>query len=264
MRFASLGSGSEGNALLISAASDRAATHIILDCGFGPRELNRRLSRLAMSAEQLAGIIVTHEHSDHLGGVFQVARQFKLPVWLTHGSLESASKDDVLGVEVHLCRDGHSFAIGDLEINPYTVPHDAREPVQYTISDGRCKLGVLTDVGHATQHLISALAGCDALLLEFNHDTDMLARSAYPAWLKSRIGGPFGHLSNQAAAEILRELDKTRLHTLIAAHLSQRNNSPDLARAAIEPEIAQMDIALWVADQHQGSDWFSCTRGGAA
>jgi len=264
VRFASLGSGSEGNALLISASADTTATHIILDCGFGPRELNRRLSRLAMSAEQLAGIIVTHEHSDHLGGVFQVARQFKLPVWLTHGSFESASPDEALGVEVHLCRDGYRFAIGDLEINPYTVPHDAREPVQYTISDGRHKLGVLTDVGHATQHLISALAGCHALLLEFNHDSEMLARSAYPAWLKSRISGPFGHLSNDAAAGILRELDKTHLHTLIAAHLSQRNNSPDLARAAIEPEIAETDIALWVADQHSGSEWINCAPGGAA
>ena len=183
---------------------------------------------------------------------------------MTHGSFESASPDEALGVEVHLCRDGHRFAIGDLEINPYTVPHDAREPVQYTISDGRHKLGVLTDVGHATQHLISALAGCHALLLEFNHDSEMLARSAYPAWLKSRISGPFGHLSNDAAAGILRELDKTHLHTLIAAHLSQRNNSPDLARAAIEPEIAETDIALWVADQHSGSEWINCAPGGAA
>ena len=258
MRFASLGSGSEGNALLISSTAGNSHTHIILDCGFGPRELTRRLARLELSPEQVAGIIVTHEHSDHLGGVFQVARQFKLPVWLTHGSFESAAKDEALGVEVYLCRDGYTFALGDLAVHPYTVPHDAREPVQYTISDGRCKLGVLTDVGHATQHLISALAACDALLLEFNHDAQMLARSAYPTWLKSRIAGPFGHLSNEAAAGILREVDKTRLRTLVAAHLSQRNNSPALVRSVIEPEIAGMDIALQVADQHTGSDWISC------
>lgn len=258
MRFASLGSGSEGNALLISSTAGNSHTHIILDCGFGPRELTRRLARLELSPEQLAGIIVTHEHSDHLGGVFQVARQFKLPVWLTHGSFESAAKDEAIGVEVHLCRDGHTFALGDLAVHPYTVPHDAREPVQYTISDGRSKLGVLTDVGHATQHLIAALAACDALLLEFNHDAQMLARSAYPTWLKSRIAGPFGHLSNESAAGILREVDKTRLRTLVAAHLSQRNNTPALVRSVIEAEIAGMDIALQVADQHTGSDWINC------
>ncbi len=258
MRFASLGSGSEGNALLISSNAGSNATHVMLDCGFGPRELSRRLARHDMSSDQLAGIIVTHEHSDHLGGVFQVAQQFKLPVWLSHGSFQSAPKEHLSGVDVHICRDGDAFEIGDFTISPYTVPHDALEPVQYTLSDGRSKLGVLTDVGHATRHLISALSGCDALLLEFNHDTQMLARSAYPTWLKSRISGPFGHLSNDAAAAILREIDKGRLHTLIAAHLSQRNNTPDLVRAAIEPEIAGTDIALLIADQQTGSDWISC------
>ena len=258
MKFASVGSGSEGNALLISATSGTTTTHVMLDCGFGPRELSRRFNRLDMSPDQLEGIGGTHEHSDHLGGVFQVARQFKIPVWLTHGSFESASKDEAVGVDVHICRDGEPFDVGDLEIRPYTVPHDALEPVQYTLSDGRSKLGVLTDVGHATRHLISALSGCDALLLEFNHDTQMLARSAYPTWLKSRISGPFGHLSNDAAAAILREIDKRRLHTLIAAHLSQRNNTPDLVRAAIEPEIVGTDIALLIADQQTGSDWISC------
>jgi phosphoribosyl 1,2-cyclic phosphodiesterase len=258
VKFASVGSGSEGNALLISATSGTTTTHVMLDCGFGPRELSRRFARLEMSPDQLAGIVVTHEHSDHLGGVFQVARQYKVPVWLTHGSFESASKDEALGVDVHICRDGEALDIGDLEIRPYTVPHDAREPVQYTASDGRYKLGVLTDVGHSTQHLISALAGCDALLLEFNHDSEMLARSGYPAWLKSRISGPYGHLSNKSAAGILRDVDKTKLHTLIAAHLSQRNNTPELVRAAIEPEIAGEDIALFVADQQTGSDWIAC------
>jgi phosphoribosyl 1,2-cyclic phosphodiesterase len=162
------------------------------------------------------------------------------------------------GVDIRICRDGESFAIGDIEMTPYTVPHDAREPVQYLASDGQRKLGVLTDVGQSTPHLLAALAACDALLLEFNHDSEMLARSAYPAWLKSRIAGPMGHLSNTASAEILAALDRSRLRRLVAAHLSQRNNTPSLAREAIASVVASDEMELVIAEQEQGFDWIAC------
>ena len=254
MRFASLGSGSEGNALLISAESGITETTVMLDCGFGLREAESRLSHLHIDPKQLSGIIVTHEHQDHVGGVFRLARRHKIPVWMTHGTLESV-RDESDGVTVHICRDIEPFVIGDLEIQPYTVPHDAREPVQYTATDGIRKLGVLTDVGHSTPHLMKALNGCDALVLEFNHDTEMLSQSVYPPWLKARIGGQLGHLSNQQSAEILQGLDRSRLQRVIAAHLSQKNNSPDKVRSLIQGVLAGSDVEVVIADQESGFDW---------
>jgi phosphoribosyl 1,2-cyclic phosphodiesterase len=258
MKFCSLGSGSEGNSLLISSTSGATTTCVMLDCGFGLKEATRRLSRAGLEPQQLSGIVVTHEHSDHIGGVFKLARRHAIPVWLTHGTFEGASRDEMAGVDIRICRDGEPVRIGDIEMTPYTVPHDAREPVQYLASDGRRKLGVLTDVGQSTPHLINALGGCDALLLEFNHDSEMLARSAYPAWLKSRISGSLGHLSNAAAAAILEALDKSRLRTLVAAHLSQKNNAPELARDAIDGVIVEGSMDVLVAGQEQGFDWISC------
>lgn len=259
MRFASLGSGSEGNSLLVSGGVGVVAqTHVMIDCGFGLKEVLRRLARLEIGPEQLAGILVTHEHSDHIGGVFKLARRFGIPVWLSHGTFDGAARDDALGVDIHLCRDGEPVVIGDLEITPYTVPHDAREPLQYVASDGRRKLGVLTDVGQSTPHLLAALGGCDALLLEFNHDSEMLSRSAYPAWLKARIAGPLGHLSNAQSADILAQVDKSRLRKLVAAHLSQQNNTPALAQAAIDSVIGGQGIEVVVAQQHDGFAWMDC------
>ncbi len=258
MKFASLGSGSEGNSLLIAATSGSTETHLMLDCGFGLKEAERRLARAGVAPEALHGILVTHEHSDHIGGVFKLARRYRLPVWLSHGSHEGAARDEMAGVDIRICRDGESFTVGDLQITPYTVPHDAREPLQYVASDGRSKLGVLTDVGMTTPHLVAALGGCDALLLEFNHDSEMLAQSAYPAWLKSRIAGTLGHLSNAHAAALLASLDRSRLKRLIAAHLSQKNNTPSLALAAIDGVIGGDGVDVVVAAQDAGFDWLPC------
>ncbi len=258
MKFASLGSGSEGNSLLISAGSGTTITHLMLDCGFGLKEAERRLARAGVAPQDLQGILVTHEHSDHVGGVFKLARRHKLPVWMSHGSFEGSPRDDMAGVDIRICRDGESFDVGDLQVTPYTVPHDAREPLQFVASDGRSKLGVLTDVGQTTPHLVQALAGCDALLLEFNHDSEMLAQSAYPAWLKGRIAGPLGHLSNAHAAALLASLDRTRLKRLVAAHLSKKNNTPALALAAIAGVTGGDGIEVVVAAQEEGFDWLSC------
>jgi phosphoribosyl 1,2-cyclic phosphodiesterase len=254
MKFASLGSGSEGNALLISTASGTTHTTVMLDCGFGIRETERRLARLGMGPTDLTGIVVTHEHQDHIGGVFKLARRYRIPVWLSFGTYQVV-RQECNAVTLHFCRDGDRLAIGDLELSPYTVPHDAREPVQYLATDGRLKLGVLTDAGQSTPHLVQALSRCDALMLECNHDRQMLADSVYPPSLKQRIGGAYGHLSNQTTAEILAALDKSRLKRVVGAHLSQQNNTPELARAALCSALDATQSEVMIACQQEGFDW---------
>lgn len=258
MKFSSLGSGSEGNALLITTASGTTRTTVMLDCGFAIRETERRLQRLGMTPADLAGIIVTHEHQDHVGGVFKFARRHRIPVWLSFGTYQAVQKD-CDGVVFEFCRDGEPLVIRDLELMPYTVPHDAREPVQYVACDGRFKLGVLTDAGQSTPHLIQALGGCDALMLECNHDRQMLANSAYPPSLRNRIGGAYGHLSNQTTAEILAALDRSRLKTVVGAHLSQQNNTQELARAALCSVMGEGSDQVMIACQEEGFDWIEMT-----
>jgi phosphoribosyl 1,2-cyclic phosphodiesterase len=254
LKFASLGSGSEGNALLISTSAGTTRTTVMLDCGFTIRETERRLQCLGVAPSDLAGIVVTHEHQDHVGGVFKFARRHRIPVWLSFGTWQAARKD-CDGVDFHFCRDGERFAIRDLELLPYTVPHDACEPLQYVAGNGNSRLGVLTDAGRSTPHLVQALGGCDALMLECNHDGRMLAGSAYPPSLKQRIGGAYGHLSNDASAEILAAIDKTKLKTVIGAHLSQQNNTPELARQALCGALGSSAVDVTIACQEGGFDW---------
>lgn len=250
MKFASLGSGSEGNALLIRSGSST----VMLDCGFGLRECERRLARLSVLPGELSGIVVTHEHSDHVGGVFKFARRHRVPVWISHGTWE-AVRSDTNQVDIRFCRDGDRLAIGDLEVRPYTVPHDAREPIQYVLGDGQRSLGVLTDAGQYTPHMVQMLGGCDALVLECNHDEQMLRDSSYPASLKWRIGGPFGHLSNRAISEILSALDQSRLKRVVGAHLSKQNNTPELARGALVQALNDSGTEVMIACQEEGFGW---------
>ena len=249
MRFASLGSGSRGNATVIEAGG----TRVLVDCGFGPRQLAQRLARLGLVPEDLGAVLVTHEHSDHLGGVASVAVRYRLPTYMTHGTFGALACDTA--VELF---DSHTpFAIGDLEVHPFPVPHDAREPVQFVFSDGQCRCGLLTDAGHVTSHVLAMLAGCDALVLECNHDADMLARGAYPFPLKQRIAGRFGHLNNDAAADLLRQVAHGRLQHVACAHLSQENNRPELARAALAGALGCTPEEIVAADQDSGFDWLS-------
>lgn len=251
MRFASLGSGSEGNALLVSAGQ----TQVLMDCGFGLQDSVTRLARLGVSPEQLGGIVVTHEHGDHIGGVAKLARKFNLPVWLTHGTLRSQPKAFANIAAIHEIDPHRAFAIGDIEIIPYSVPHDAAEPVQFVFGDGAQRLGVLTDAGHGTAHIERMLSGCHALVLECNHDADMLMNGDYPYSLKQRVGGRFGHLNNQESAGILSRLDVGKLQHLIAAHLSRKNNTPELAVRALCGAINCEESWVGVATQEEGFVW---------
>jgi phosphoribosyl 1,2-cyclic phosphodiesterase len=250
LRFASLGSGSQGNGLVVECRQ----TLVLLDCGFGLTETIARLSRLGVAAEELDAIIVTHEHDDHIGGVARLARRFELPVWLTWGTL--ASFEPLFAeIETRVIENYSPFTVGNLEMQPFPVPHDAREPAQYVFSDGQRRLGVLTDAGESTRHIERVLSQCDALVIEFNHDPDLLQQSAYPPSLKQRISSRYGHLDNAAAAGLLARLDRTRLQHLVAAHLSQQNNRPELARAAICGALGCDSHWVRIADQSEGLDW---------
>ena len=251
MRFASLGSGSKGNALLVEAGH----TRILLDCGFGPRETAARLARLGCGPEALSGILVTHEHSDHIAGAFTLAGRWRLGIWMTHGTLSACRGAGSEDACVEVIDSHRPFRVGDLEVQPFPVPHDAREPVQFTFSDGRHRLGVLTDLGCTTPHVERTLSGCDALVLECNHDEEMLRTGDYPLMLKRRIGGRLGHLDNASAAGLLKAIDVSRLRHIVAAHLSQQNNTPALARRALAAALGCADAWIGVADQDEGFGW---------
>lgn len=250
MRFASLGSGSRGNALVVEVKQ----TRLLLDCGFGIREMGARLSRLDLQPEDITGILITHEHADHIGGAVRFARRFELPVWLTHGTFTNHALAQTLP-DIRLI-DGYSaFQADEIEVQPFHVPHDAREPVQYAFSSGNRRLGVLTDAGGSTPHIEAILSGCDALVLECNHDPDMLREGPYPPMLKQRVAGRFGHLDNGMAARLLATLDSSKLQHLIAAHLSEKNNTPELARAALSGVLNCESEWVGVADQAEGFGW---------
>ncbi|MBM3368370.1 MAG: MBL fold metallo-hydrolase [Betaproteobacteria bacterium] len=253
MRFASLGSGSKGNCLVAEAGGSR----VLIDCGLAPKEAGRRLARLGLEPGDIDAILVTHEHDDHAGYAHAFAARCGASVWMTHGTmraLQEARKSSE-GVEPRVIEGRGAFAIGAIEVLPFTVPHDAREPVQYVLSDGARRLGVLTDLGTSTAHVEATLSGCDALVLETNHEPDLLRGGSYPKWLKDRIGGPFGHLSNPAAARLLASLDRSRLQHLICAHLSQQNNRPDLARAALAGSLGCAEEWVGLATQDEGFGW---------
>ena len=250
-RFASLGSGSDGNALVVQVGK----TCVLMDCGFNLGESVARLARLGLSPEALSGIVVTHEHGDHIAGVARLARKYSLPLWLTHGTLRAQSK--LLGESISITEiDPHnSFSIGEVLVQPYLVPHDAAEPVQFVFGEGTKRLGVLTDAGSSTPYIERILSGCAALVLECNHDAEMLANGSYPFSLKNRVGGRLGHLNNDAAAALLAKLDNTQLQHIVAAHLSRKNNTPELAVQALSKALNCGAGWIGVATQNDGFSW---------
>lgn len=254
LRFRNLGSGSSGNATVVEACDGGRPNRLLIDCGLGPRELARRLGEAGLEIGDLDGIFVTHEHSDHIGSACKIALRHRIPLWMSHGTYDAIGLPELDGL-LRLARDSETIALGALQLRPFTVPHDAREPLQLRLSDGASCLGVLTDLGHATPHVLTQLAGCRAMLLECNHDPDLLADSPYPAFLKRRVGGALGHLANARAAGIATALAAHGLQQVVAAHLSRQNNRPDLALAALAAADGCSSLALGVADPRTGTPW---------
>jgi phosphoribosyl 1,2-cyclic phosphodiesterase len=256
MRFCSLGSGSTGNATLVEAIDGAGrTTRLMIDCGFTQKELALRLGRLGLAAEDLDAVFITHEHGDHIGCATGLARRHDIPLWMSRGTWRAIGAPCIEEGRLHFARDGEPVVVGALELLPYTVPHDAAEPLQLTCTDGRSSLGVLTDAGCATAHLLAALAGCHALLLECNHDRAMLAASSYHYALKARIGGRLGHLANDSAAEILAACRHGGLRHVVAAHLSEQNNRPEFAAQALADALGGHADDIVVANAREGFAW---------
>jgi phosphoribosyl 1,2-cyclic phosphodiesterase len=258
LRFTSLGSGSSGNATLVEAQPPDGArpTRLLVDCGLPTRQLAGRLAARGLQLADIDAVFVTHEHSDHVGGVLALQRRHGMPVWASQGTWARATAKLEDKPPACIARDGQAIVVGSLTLQPFSVPHDAAEPLQLTCSDGRRRLGILTDIGAPTVEVARALYGCDALLLECNHDADLLAAGAYPVWLKRRIAGMHGHLANHQSAALLDACRHAGLQHVVAAHLSQQNNRPALAVAALRSALGAASTAqVTVADAADGCAW---------
>ena len=248
-RIASLGSGSKGNATLIASRD----ALIMVDCGFGIREAARRLARLGITPDALDAIVLTHEHGDHIRGVRSLARQYDIPVYGTAGTWLGGRLKEI--DRYHFVIPERPFSIADIDIDPITVPHDAREPVQYVMSTNSHRIALLTDLGHVSAHVRKRFAGCDALFLECNHDLRMLAEGPYPPTLKRRVGGQWGHLANAQARRLLEHWGTDRLQCIVASHLSDKNNRPELAHTALCPLLDGAEERLHISTQCHGVPW---------
>lgn len=246
MWLASLGSGSKGNATLVRSAQGC----ILIDCGFSLKQFEKRLQKLALTGYDISAILVTHEHSDHASGVARVAAKYGIPLCMTVGTARVLNIDNY-----QVISGGQKLQLLDLIIDVVTVPHDAAEPVQFVFKDQikHRSLGILTDSGHITGHMLQAYDNLHGLLLEFNYDPQMLRDGPYPYHLKQRVSGNHGHLSNQQSIDLLRQINTKQLDCLIAGHISQKNNSPDL----VDSLLRELDhhAAPVIACQNQGFEW---------
>jgi len=251
VKLLSLGSGSGGNATLLQSGG----TTLLIDCGFSLRELESRLANADLSASAIDALLLTHEHGDHVRGAATLSRHYNLPVWTTAGTSRSCKwhQDSQLH---HFHANGNSFRIGEIDVTPFTVPHDAAEPCQYRFQANQKQVGILTDSGCITSHIVTQLQGLDALVLEFNHDIKMLAQGPYPPFLQRRVGGSHGHLSNCQSADLLRLLDHQRWKYLIGAHVSEKNNTTHLVKEAVDDVDRSLGERLQILEQRGPSQWF--------
>ena len=255
MRFASLGSGSRGNSTLV----DSGKTILMIDCGFSRREVERRLSNLDFLAEQLDAILVTHEHSDHISGVVSLADKFDITVYATHGTVRASSLSSVSSLVRFNA--GEQFFIGDILIQSVSVPHDSLEACQYSLSVEGSTLGILTDLGFVTKHVEEVFKCCDSLILEFNHDHNLLQNGPYPAKLKNRISGGMGHLSNVQAANFVTKIVRDKFN-LMVAHVSEKNNTREIIMKSLEFVNHLPNYEIFFAEQDVVSGWLEVSKTG--
>lgn len=248
MRFVSIASGSSGNCIYIG--SDK--THILIDTGISNKRIEQGLNEIGLKGGELDGILLTHEHSDHVCGLGVLARKYEIPIYSTRETLDAVDKMKSLGEYPRdlFCPICHEvdFFVGDLEIKPFRVDHDAANPVAYRVQHDRKSVAVATDLGHYSQYIVDHLQGLDALLLESNHDVKMLEAGPYPYYLKRRILSDYGHLSNENAGRLLSCLLHDQLKHILLGHLSKENNYEELAYETVRLEIGESDTPYRPSD----------------
>jgi phosphoribosyl 1,2-cyclic phosphodiesterase len=263
IEIAFLGSGSSGNCAVVRAGR----TAVLLDAGLSPRQIGLRLGRLGMSLDDVSALLLTHEHSDHVASAEPLATRRGLPVYATSGTLAKAGLPGPLFADLHAVVDGDEvvFGGGDLTVRVTATPHDGVEPVCYVFADGGGRrVGVATDLGHLSAKVLAALAGCEVIGLEANHDVDVLREGPYPAFLKKRILSDVGHLSNDAAGTGLERLLGERTRVLVGLHVSRQNNTPALAERALRQGVERLGakVALEVAGPDAPTGWFRARTAG--
>jgi len=228
---------------------------ILVDCGFSVKEVTRRLAVKGIEPQQISAILVTHEHSDHISGVARLSNKFDIPVWLNRGT---NLHDKAQSIDNKTIFNSHeTFSIDDIQVTPVTVPHDSREAVQYIFSNEEYSLGILTDVGRITDHILTAYSNCQAMMIEFNYDWSMLMSSRYPTSLKQRVSGGLGHLSNEQSIDFLKRLKQDKLTAVTVMHRSEENNTEELVAALLDPLTKDLNSSYTFANQANGSDWQS-------
>jgi phosphoribosyl 1,2-cyclic phosphodiesterase len=247
LRFCALASGSRGNALLV----EHDDTLIMIDCGLPLKGLTERLAAVERCPDDIDALLITHEHGDHSRGIGPLMRRHAVPMWTTPGTAQVVSDIDAY----ERLSPARELVIGSIRVQPFPVPHDAREPCQFVFRAANRRLGVLTDTGHATPAIRSALASCDALAIEFNHDRAMLENGAYPEAVKARVGSRFGHLNNDQSAELIGDVACANLQWVTALHLSERNNAPAQVRAAAARALDHSGVELRLAAQDKPTGW---------
>jgi phosphoribosyl 1,2-cyclic phosphodiesterase len=247
-----LGSGSKGNCTYIESPE----TRLLIDAGFSGREIVRRLHGIGVEPDTLDGILISHEHGDHIHGVGALARRYQLPVYANQATFQKSRSIVGMIEGVREFSAGRSFVLKDLSIDPFSLPHDAEDPVAFRLAWRRRTLAIVTDLGYASQLVRERMRGCHLLILEANHDDSMLKAGPYPWPLKQRIGGKAGHLSNQQSSELLHDVLHDELEYIILAHLSETNNLPDLARLTVAEVLGTRRTQLRIASQREVSEWF--------
>ena len=242
IRFCPVVSGSSGNSVYIGTDY----THLLIDAGVSGKAIQEGLSNIDVEGEMLDGIFITHEHSDHIKGVGVLSRRFDLPIYATEGAWNAMESGlgKIARKNKKIIYSGEKLKLNDLVISPFDIPHDAAEPVGYSVMAGDVKMTVATDLGHISDSVKNGIADSDVLLLEANHDIDMLKRGPYPYTLKQRILGEFGHLANENAGRLLSEITTKRLKHVFLGHLSAENNTPSLAYKSVESILYECGIKI--------------------